>query len=201
MSEAQAEIPEKQRAELFQIYTIERQDIGNGQLAVLAIIAAALTYIVASAGFLIGHYTSAGYKDVPSAVLLGSPLVTLALLSSLVVTVSTNAMRVKHLNKLEELLRREVATSICLPSCIKDCGDIWEIRFKPTWLRVYTALSLATYIPIFLLALGYTFAILIPGPWPPYKKVVFAIYCLAILIQAAGVLVASLHKRFKNSFI
>jgi len=94
---------EEGRKDLLQIYTVERQDLGNGQIVTFAIIAAALTYFVASAGFLIGHYTRTGYKNVPTVILLGSPLVTVALLSSLVVTVSTNVMRVKHLRKLEEL--------------------------------------------------------------------------------------------------
>jgi hypothetical protein len=191
----------EQRAELFQIYVMERQDIANGQIVVFAIIAAALTYIVASAGFLIAHYTDGIYKDVPSVILLGSPLVTLALLSSLVVTVSTNAMRVKHLKKLEALLSKTVATNISLPSAISDFADIWEIRRKLSFLRVYTVLSLATYLPIFAVSLGYIFAVLIPGPWPAYKKAVFALYCFALAMQVMGILVASLHKRFRTDFI
>lgn len=192
---------EEHRKDLLQIYTIERQDLANGQIVTFAIIAASLTYFVASAGFLIGRYTSIGYENVPSMVLLGSPLVTVALLSSLVVTVSTNVMRVKHLRKLEELLWWTVSEDIVLPSAVTDFGDVWDIRTSPSWLRVYSALSVATLIPIFLVALGYTFAVLIPGPWPWYKGLVFSIYCLAAVMQVTGMLVASKHQRFNTKFI
>jgi hypothetical protein len=192
---------EDDRKNLLQIYTIERQDLGSSQITTFAIIAAALTYFVASAGFLIGHYTKSGYKNIPTAVLLGSPLVTAALLSSLVVTVSTNVMRVKHLRKLEDLLGQTVAEDIILPSSIRDFGDIWDIRTPRSWLRVYSALSLATYIPIFLVSLGYIFAVLVPGAWSWYKGLVFSIYCLVAIMQVAGLLVASWHPRFKTDFV
>lgn len=198
--EAEAEA-QTRRAELFQLYVMERQDIANGQIVVLAIIAAALTYIVASIGFLISHYTKGTYTDVPSVILLGSPLVTLALLSSLVVTVSTNAMRVKHLKKLESLLKMNVPGNVFLPSSVSDFADIWEIRCAPSLLRVYAIISLATYIPIFIVSFGYILVVLIPGPWPTSKIAVFALYCFVMAMQVMGVLVSSLHGRFKDKFV
>jgi hypothetical protein len=190
---------ESERSQLLQVYSVERQGDQNSAVVVFAIIAAALTYIVASAGFLLGHYTRAGYKQIPSAVLLASPLVTVALLSSLVLTVSANAMRGKHLKKLETVLGVKVDNAF-FPSSVRDGADIWEIKRSFSWLRIYATLTLFTYIPIFLIALGYTFAVLIPGPWSWYKALVFSIYCLAIAMQITGLLVASFHQRFKTAF-
>ena len=62
-------------------------------------------------------------------------------------------------------------------------------------------MSLATYIPVFLVALGYIFVVLIPGAWSWYKVAVFIIYCVAVVMQVTGLLVASWNKRFKTNFV
>ncbi len=193
-----------QRQLLLEVYGIERQSDQNSTVVVFAIIAAALTYVVASAGFLLGHYTSAGYTNIPSVVLLLSPLVIVALLSSLVLTVSANAIRGKHLKELEKQVNVEVKAEggkkISFPSSIRDTSDIWEIKRSLSWLRVYAVLTLTTYIPLFVLALAYTFAVLIPGPWSGYKRAAFVFYSFVIAAQAAGLLVASFHPRFKKDY-
>jgi hypothetical protein len=193
-----------QRELLLEVYGIERQNDQNSSVVVFAIIAAALTYVVASAGFLLGHYTSAGYTNIPSVVLLLSPLVIVALLSSLVLTVSANAIRGKHLKELEKQVNVEVTVEgdkkISFPSSIRDASDIWEIKLGWSWLRVYTILTVTTYVPLFVLALAYTFAVLIPGPWSGYKKAAFIFYSFVIAAQAAGLLVASFHPRFKKNY-
>src|ERR1022692_2799456 len=146
---------EKDRRQLLlEVYGIERQSDQNSSVVVFAIIAAALTYVVASAGFLLGHYTSAGYTNIPSVVLLLSPLVIVALLSSLVLTVSANAIRGKHLKELEKQVKVEVEVevgkNVSFPSSIRDASDIWEIKRSLSWLRVYAILTLTTYLPLFV---------------------------------------------------
>src|ERR1022692_4809826 len=198
---------EKDRRQLLlEVYGIERQSDQNSSVVVFAIIAAALTYVVASAGFLLGHYTSAGYTNIPSVVLLLSPLVIVALLSSLVLTVSANAIRGKHLKELEKQVKVEVEVevevgkNVSFPSSIRDASDIWEIKRSLSWLRVYAILTLTTYLPLFVLAWAYIFAVLIPGPWSGYKKAAFIFYSFVIAAQAAGLLVASFHPRFKKDY-
>jgi hypothetical protein len=190
---------------LLGVYTIERESDQNSAVVTFAIIAAALTYVVASTAFLVGRYTSRGYKGIPSAVLLASPLVIVALLSSLVLTVSANGLRGKHLKELERLLqvtvKGEGGETILFPSSVRDASFIWEFRRRLSLpLRIFEVLTVATYFPIILLALGYTSAALIPGPWPWFKSVVFVIYCFVIATQATGLLIASRHPRFRKDF-
>lgn len=190
----------EQRSQLLQVYAVERQDSQNSQIVVFAIVAAALTYFVASAGFLMGHYSNGSYKGVPSLALLGSPLVPLALVSILVVTFCADMMRAKHLKELEELLGLKVNKSV-LPSGIRDSSDIWGIKFHRSWFGVYPVLVAITDSSIFIISLAYIFAVVIPGPWPWYKIAVFILYCLIIVIQVAGLLVAVFHPRFKPTSI
>ena len=191
------DLTSEQRSHLLQVYAVERQDRQNSQIVVFAIVAAALTYFVASAGFLTGHYSNGSYNGVPSLVLLGSPLVPLALVSTLVVTFSADMMRAKHLKELETLLGLKVDESV-RPSSIRDSSDIWEIKFHRNWFQVYPVLLVVTDSSIFIIALAYIFAVIIPGSsWPWYKIIVLIFYCLIILIQAAGLLVAAFHPRFK----
>lgn len=196
----QALTPE-QRSQLLQVYTTERQDGQNNQIVVFAIIAAALTYFVASAGFLMGHYSGGSYKGVPSLVLLGSPLVPLALVSILVLTFSVNMMRTKHLKELERLLALKVGKGV-LPSSVRDTNDVWDIKPHFGWLAVYPVLVATADIPIFIITLAYVLAVMLPGSsWPSYKIIIFGFYCLVIAIQAVGLLVAGFHPRFKTKFV
>lgn len=194
-------LTKEQRAQLLQIYTIERQDNQTAQVVAFAIIAAALTYVVASTAFLLGHCSSAGCKGLPPLVQLVSPLILLALLSFLVISVSATVMRAKHLRKLEELLGLEVSTGVVLPSVHRDSSDIWEVKFRPSMLQfTYVPLTLTTYIPMFLVALGYIVAVLTPGSWTWNKWLVAAAYAGVVAVQVAGLALPIFHSRFKTKY-
>jgi hypothetical protein len=216
----------EQRDELLQIYAIERQDNQNSQTVDFAIIAAALTYVIASAAFLLGHCNKAGCGKVPPAVQLASPVILIALLSFLVLSVAATIMRAKHLRCIEELLGFEAAEGIFLPSFHRDSSDIYEAKIdrlaknlrninraklrqvgfrrvlahRDALQLIYVPLTLIAYVSTLLIALGYTIGVLLPGPWAWSKVIVMAIYLMALLLQAAGILVPSLHPRFKTDF-
>jgi hypothetical protein len=216
----------EERALLLQVYTIERQDNQTSQTVAFAIIAAALTYVVASAAFFVGHCNSVNCGNVPPAVQLASPLIPLALLSFLVLSVVATILRAKHVRKLEELLGLEVGIGIVLPSFHRDSSDIYElksyrltahmhdlrhIRSRKFHLRqalvhrdalqlIYVPLTLTTYVPMVLIALGYTIAVLIPGSWTWDKWFALIVYLFVLAMQIAGMLLPLFHPRFKTDF-
>jgi hypothetical protein len=219
------DITPEQRTLLTQVYTIERQDNQTSQIVAFAIVAAALTYIVASAAFFLGHCSSVGCNTIPPTVQLAGPLIPLALLSFLTLSVAATIMRAKHVRKLEELLGLRINADIVIPSFHRDSSDIYEVkpdRLKPhlhllrmssrkihprralvhrdTLQFIYVPLTLTTYIPTFLVALGYTIAVLWPGAWTWYKWLALIVYLLILVMQVAGLLLPLVHPRFKTEF-
>jgi hypothetical protein len=220
------ELTAAQRSELLQLYAIERQDNQNSQTVDFAIIAAALTYVIASAAFLLGHCSHTGCGDLPPLVQLGSPVILIALLSFLVLSVAATLMRAKHLRCIEMLLGFEVAPGVILPSFHRDSSDIYEAKMdrvlqhvhraviappnrpnirqfmahRDTLQLVYVPLTLLAYVSTLLIAVGYTIGVLLPGPWAWSKIITMIIYLLALLVQAAGIVTPLLHPRFKTVF-
>src|SRR5258708_9406253 len=97
-------LTEFQRTQLLQVYTIERQDNQTSQIVAFAILAAALTYMIASAAFFIGRCDHKGCHGVPVSIQLVSPLILYGLLSFLVLGTASTIMRAKHVRTLEEAL-------------------------------------------------------------------------------------------------
>jgi hypothetical protein len=211
----------EQRALLLQVYTIERQDNQTSQTVAFAILAAALTYVVASAAFFISHCNSIACTGVSPLVQLASPLIPLALLSFLVLSVAATLMRAKHVRKLEELLGLEAETGVVFPSFHRDSATIYEPHFdrlirelkKPGQAGdrkslikryvpqvIYMPLTITTYVPMLLIALGYTIAVLHPGAWTWDKWVAFIVYLLILTAQVAGIILPLGHARFKTDF-
>lgn len=215
-----------QRSLLLQVYATERQENQSSQIVGFTIVTAALTYVIASSAFFLGHCNSVTCGKLPPLVQLASPAILLALLSFLVLSVAATIMRAKHVRLLEELLSLQVSARIAIPSFHRDSSDIYEPKlgrlaldfqnFRPTNLRqvhlgrilthrdvlqfIYVPLTLMTYLPTFLIALGYTIAVLLPGPWEWYKGLAMAVYSLALMLQAAGILFPVFHPRFKKDF-
>lgn len=219
-------ITPEQRMLLVQVYTIERQDNQTSQIVAFAIVGAALTYVVASAAFFLGHCSSVGCNAIPPTVQLAGPLIPLALLSFLTLSVAATIMRAKHVRKLEELLGLRINADIVIPSFHRDSSDIYEVkpdRLMPHLLNlrrmsfrkmhplralvhrdalqfIYVPLTLTTYMPTFLIALGYTIAVLWPGSWTWDKWLALVVYLLVLAMQATGLLLPLRHPRFKTEF-
>jgi hypothetical protein len=220
------EMPTNQRSLLLQVYAIERQENQSSQIVGFTIVTAALTYIVASSAFLLGHCNSRTCGKLPPLVQIASPAVLLALLSFLVLSVAATIMRAKHIRRLEELLNLEIGERANIPSFHRDSTDIYELkvdqlkddlrRFRLTSPRnmhvgrvlmhrdvlqvIYVPLTLMAYLPTFLIALGYTVAVLLPGPWAWDKQLAMTVYSMVLLLQAAGILFPVFHPRFKTDF-
>lgn len=77
-----------QRAQLLQVYTIERQDNQTSAIVAFALLAAGLTYMVASSAFFLSRCDHTGCRGLPDEVQLLSPLVLYGLLSFLVLNVA-----------------------------------------------------------------------------------------------------------------
>lgn len=191
----------EQRALLLQVYTIERQDNQTSVIVAFAIVAAALTYLVASTAFLVGHCSNSGCNGVPQWVQLSSPLIPLALLSFLVLNLVATIMRAKHVKKLEELLELQTKDGILLPSFHRDSSDIYEPKSRGVLRFIYPPLTFTTYTSVFLIAIVFTYVALKPGAWPWYKLVISVIYLGVFLLQLFGVVLALFHPRFKTEFI
>jgi hypothetical protein len=195
-------LTEEQRTQLLQIYTIERQDNQTSALVAFAILAAALTYMVASSAFFLSRCNRAGCRGLPDAVQLLSPLVLYGLLSFLVLGTAATIMRAKHVRKLEELLEIRVGHNTVLPSFHRDSSDIYEVKFKVNWLQcIYAPLTFATYVPALIIISCFTVAILIPGAWTWDKKLVLIAYFAIAALQVSGMLLPLFHPRFKRAFI
>jgi hypothetical protein len=215
-----------QREMLLQLYTIERQDNQNSQTVDFAIIAAALTYVIASSAFLLGHCNSTTCGTIPPVVQLASPVILIALLSFLTLSVAATIMRAKHLRYIEELLGLEAEAGVILPSFQRDSSDIYEVkidrllknfhRMRRAKLHqanlsrilshrdflqlIYVPLTLVAYVSTLLIALGYTIGVMLPGPWTWDKTAAMTTYILILLLQAAGILAPLMHPRFRTSF-
>jgi hypothetical protein len=216
----------EQREMLLQLYTIERQDNQNSQTVDFAIIAAALTYIIASSAFLLGHCNSARCDTIPPVVQLASPVILIALLSFLTLSVAATIMRAKHLRYIEALLGLEAEAGVILPSFHRDSSDIYEVkidrllenfhRMRRAKLHranlsrilshrdflqlIYVPLTLAAYVSTLLIALGYTIGVMLPGTWTWDKTAAMTTYAIILLLQAAGILAPLMHPRFRTSF-
>jgi hypothetical protein len=196
------ELTQEQRAQLVQLYAIERQDNQTSAIIAFAIVAAALTYIVASSAFFFSHCNKITCTGIPSWVQPISPLVPLALLSFLLLNLAGTLMRGKHLRKLEELLAIKTNDGIALPSFHRDSSEIYELKGRRSLLQViYVPLTLTTYIPTYLIAIGFTIAVLIPGAWTWDKQLAIGVYSLILAWQVGGVLLPLFHSRFKRKFV
>jgi hypothetical protein len=191
-----------QRAQLLQVYTIERQDNQTSAIVAFAILAAGLTYMVASSAFFLSRCDRAGCRGLPDEVQLLSPLVLYGLISFLVLNVAATIMRAKHIRKLEQMLEIRVSPAIWLPSFHRDSSDIYEVKFKLNWLQcIYAPVTFFTYVPVLVIITFFTIGVLIPGAWTWDKKLILIVYLIITALQVGGMLLPLFHPRFKEAFV
>lgn len=196
------DLTREQRAQLLQVYTIERQDNQTSAIVAFAILAAGLTYMVASSAFFLSRCDRTGCRGLPDEVQLLSPLVLYGLLSFLVLNVAATIMRAKHIRKLEQMLEIRVGPDIALPSFHRDSSDIYEVKFKRSLLQlVYAPVTFFTYVPILVIITVFTIGVLIPGAWTWDKKLILIVYLFITALQIGGMLLPLFHPRFKEAFV
>ena len=187
------------REQLNSTYATERGDDQSSAAVAFAIVAAALTYVVAVGAFLVGKQGSTGFENIPPSVQMLIPIVPLALTAYLALNLAGTIVRSIHIKRLERILEIDFKVSqansqaftFSTPTFRTDVADVFEFRWTRPLAALYAICSIATYVPIALSLIVFTVLIFIPGPWTWNKVLISALYAFAVAAVVVGLLLPS----------
>lgn len=197
------------RQRLMATYQIDRQDDQVALQVAFAIVAAALTYILVVAAYLLDHCGKSGKCDAEAPAVLRylSPAVTVAFVGFLVLNVSATRMRSVALQHLEKVLALKLSVSMdkMAPHLHTDYGLVYRPDYKKQgikgeWVKhIYAAVTMIAYGAIYVILFGFTWLALYWGPRNCLKTTVIIGYAVIEAVLLAGLVVSLFNPLFKKN--
>jgi hypothetical protein len=184
---------------LFSLYAVERQDDQSALVVAFAITTAGITYVIAAAAYLSEHCDRMRCT-VPLPMQLAAPAIPLALFGFLVLNVAATRIRSVHLQRLETTLKIKLPSGRETPQFHTEAGMVYRpdnLTAKPRIRLVFAAVTFISYGVVAMILVGFTWAVLLPGPWGATKTTTATAYALLESIEILGFVAPLWHRSFR----
>lgn len=191
---------EEQLDRLFEVYSTERQDDMNALVVAFAIATAGLTYVIAAVAYLNERCDRSGCGTLPVWVQLFAPAIAVVLVGFLVLNVAATRMRSVHIQRLEAALKIPLPSGHAAPQFHTDAGIVYRpdnFLDLPRVRMVFAIITVVSYGIVNLIMIGFTWVVLLIGPWTGLKIAFAAAYGLIEGIQVLGFVLPLKHRRFR----